>query len=423
MNAQAAEKIVRDDASDHEGQEHGDDNSEALIAERDYETPAINTMLERVAKEFGKPYGAQVGELARLCIGGNKLSAEEYYELRLFDEKYTPEQKLEFIGIRKSREIWTDAYTDNDFWGVIIDKIASGGMFKGLGLPTTETLAIYSGTVSVPAIESLKDGADIAAFLRANRNRAMFAKPVSSYQSLGSVAIDRVEDDAIRCGDGTLMPIDEFVRFVTEEFADGYLFQARVSPHVDIARICGNRIATARIVTTCVNREADVMRAALKLPVGESMADNFWRGGNIIADVDLKTGRMGRAVSGFGLDQIETPHHPDTNAPITGTVLPMWREAVDLALDGQRLLSRIPLIGWDIAISNTGPLIIEANETPDLKMMQYASGEGMLDGKFRTFVSALRDARAAEKARLKKKAMKFANAEGARQIKGAMKRA
>ena len=298
MSAQTAEKLVHEDDSDHQAQEKGENACSALIAHRDYEVPPINTMLERVAKEFGKPLGAQVGELVRLCIGGNKLSAEEYYEFRLFDEKYSTEDKLEFLGIRKYTEIWSALFKDNNVWGIVLDKIASAGMFKGFGLPTTENLAIYSETMSVPSIESLKDGAAVAAFLRANKNRALFAKPVSSHQSIGSVAIDGIEDDAIQCGDGTKIAIDDFVRFVTQEFPDGYLFQARVSPHVDIARICGNRVATVRIVTTCVAGKAEAMRAVFKLPVGDSMADNFWRGGNIVADVDMETGRLGRAVCG-----------------------------------------------------------------------------------------------------------------------------
>ena len=422
MSAQTAEKLVHEDESAHHAQENGENACSALIAHREYETPPINTMLERVAKEFGKPLGAQVGELVRLCIGGNKLSAEEYYEFRLFDEKYSTEDKLEFLGIRKYTEIWNAVFKDNNVWGIVLDKIASGGMFRGLGLPTTETLAIYSKTMSVPAIESLKDGAAVAAFLRANKNRAMFAKPVSSHQSIGSVAIDGIEDDAVRCGDGTSIAIDEFVRFVTEAFADGYLFQARVSPHVDIARICGNRVATARIVTTCVAGEADAMRAVFKLPVGDSMADNFWRGGNIVADIDMETGRLGRAVSGTGLDQVETTHHPDTDATITGTELPMWQEARDLALNAQGLLNQVPLIGWDIAISNAGPLIIEANETPDLALMQYASGRGMLDDKFKAFVQSHRESRAAEQAKMKKYAREHTKDNGMSQIKGAFKR-
>ena len=126
--------------------------------------------------------------------------------------------------------------------------------------------------------------------------------------------------------------------------------------------------------------------------------------------------------AGTGLDQVETTHHPDTDAQITGAVLPIWQEALDLALNAQSLLKQVPLIGWDIAISNNGPLIIEANETPDLALMQYASGRGMLDDKFEAFVQAHREARAAEQAKLKKYAREHTKDNGVSQIKGAFKR-
>ncbi len=421
MTVQPAEQSI-----EAEAQPTGDDvhPCASLVAERQYEVPAISTMLERVSKETGKTYGSLLGDIVRLCFAGNGLKLEEYFELRLYDDAmYTPEQKQEFVGVKKCRTTWDKITADNTMWGILVDKIACGSLFKGLGLPTSETLAVYSQTLSVPAVACLRDSEDIAQFLRENGHRSLFGKPLDSCQSLGSLAIDRVEDDAILAGDGSRIAVSDFADFVPKEFPGGYIIQSRVTPHVDIARICGNRVATVRMLTTCVEGNVEIMGTAVKIPAADSMADNYWRAGNIIAEVDPATGLVGRAVSGLGLDQVEMPNHPDSGAEITGFTLPLWDDAVDLVHCGHRVLESIPLIGWDIAISNAGPVIIEANETPDLKLMQYASGKGFLDDRFKAFLKHFNEVTAAKKAAERKATRQYFIDEDMRQVRGALKRA
>lgn len=421
MTSNPAEQLIAAEAEPSGEHEHP---CAGLMAKREYEIPAMSTMLERISKETGKSYGSLLGDIVRLCFAGNGLKLEEYFELRLYDDsKYTPEQKLEFVGIKKCRSIWEKLTADNKIWGILIDKIACGSLFKGLGLPTSETVAVYSRSMSVPALACLRDSQDIAQFLRDNGHRSLFGKPLDSCQSLGSIAIDRIENDMILAGDGSRTPVQDFADFVPKEFPDGYIIQSRVTPHVDIARVCGNRVATIRMLTTCIEGDVEVMGTVIKIPAGGSMADNYWRAGNIIAEVDPESGLVGRAVSGLGLEQVEMPNHPDTNAQITGMTLPLWDDAVELARSGHRVLESIPIIGWDIAVSNAGPVIIEANELPDLKLMQFASGKGFLDDRFKAFLKTYTETATARKAAEKKVAVKYLLDEDLRQFKGAMKRA
>ncbi len=421
MTSKPAEQSVVTEAEPSGGHEHP---CAGLMAKREYEIPAMNTMLERISKETGKSYGSLLGDIVRLCFAGNGLKLQEYFELRLYDDtRYTPEQKLEFVGAKKCRAIWEKLTAGNTTWGILMDKVACGSLLKGLGLPTSETVAIYSRSMSAPALACLRSSEDIARFLRDNGHRGLFGKPLGSCQSLGTIAIDRVENDMILAGDGSKIPVQAFADFVPDEFPDGYIIQSRVTPHADIARICGDRVATVRMVTTCIEGDVEVIGTAIKIPAGASMADNYWRSGNIIADVDPASGVVGRAVSGLGLDQVEMPVHPDTNAPITGTTLPLWDDAVELARSGHRVLNSIPLIGWDIAVSDAGPVIIEANELPDLRLLQYASGKGFFDDRFKAFLKTYAEVAGARKAAEKKEAMKNLIDEDLRQVRGAMKRA
>jgi hypothetical protein len=62
--------------------------------------------------------------------------------------------------------------------------------------------------------------------------------------------------------------------------------------------------------------------------------------------------------------------HPDTNARITGTILPLWSETKTLAILAHRSFADRVLVGWDIAITDEGPLIVEGNSSPDLDILQ-----------------------------------------------------
>ncbi|MGH6892554.1 MAG: sugar-transfer associated ATP-grasp domain-containing protein, partial [Dongiaceae bacterium] len=62
--------------------------------------------------------------------------------------------------------------------------------------------------------------------------------------------------------------------------------------------------------------------------------------------------------------------HPVTGARIEGRTLPYWSEVVDLACRAQTAFSDRPFVGWDIAILDSGPCLIEGNGGPDMDIIQ-----------------------------------------------------
>jgi glutathione synthase/RimK-type ligase-like ATP-grasp enzyme len=62
--------------------------------------------------------------------------------------------------------------------------------------------------------------------------------------------------------------------------------------------------------------------------------------------------------------------HPDTGAKIVGRKLPLWEETKALAVQAHRAFADRVLVGWDIAIANEGPVVVEGNSSPDLDITQ-----------------------------------------------------
>ena len=105
--------------------------------------------------------------------------------------------------------------------------------------------------------------------------------------------------------------------------------------------------------------------------------DNIHAGG-IAAPVDLATGRLGRATD-LGLKTTSRWHerHPATGAMILGRILPHWDAALELARRAHAAIGDRVVVGWDVAILEDGPCLVEGNGKPDVDLIQRPHRAGL----------------------------------------------
>ena len=156
-------------------------------------------------------------------------------------------------------------------------------------------------------------------------------------------------------------------------------FQERLRPHPDVEAVLGNRIGTLRVLV--VNSDiSEIVRIGWKIPAGDNMADNFWRQGNMLAAVDPMTGVVQRVVDDVYPRLAEVTHHPDSGKPLTGMQLPDWQKMREMVLTASRVWPELPFLGWDIALTDKGPLAVEVEGNGGHPMMtQLAHGQGLLE--------------------------------------------
>jgi hypothetical protein len=182
-------------------------------------------------------------------------------------------------------------------------------------------------------------------------------------------------------------PIDEaalLAHFRELSKSERYLVQLRLVPHSDLANLSGAVLTTIRMVTIR-NEDGDfeATHAVFRMPNGPgAKVDNFHAGG-LASMVDMETGALGSG-SDIGLrpNAAWHTHHPDSGAAIAGRVLPFWRETVDLARRAHAALPEWAVIGWDIAIVEDGPVVIEGNGGADLDIIQRAYRAPMGNSRF-----------------------------------------
>jgi hypothetical protein len=328
-------------------------------------------------------------EFWKLRRGAGRLSLDEYFELKLFNNNiYNGVDKRTFVGLEASRRIWFQANYRVDLFALANNKIASAIWFAVHGLPILPTIAVFHEAVGRSSSRLLRSDVELRTFLKENKNYPLFGKPIEGSRSIGSTSLECYvpSNDSLVTTAGRLISLDNFIAFVKSHAASGYQFQSRISPHATIREMCGDRLATVRLLTIMRRGEPEVFRACWKIPAGEHAADNFWRPGNLLAQLDIESGRVMRVVRGSGTEREEVSHHPDTGVRILGMNVPNWREVRQLAMDGAKLLSELPLVGWDIAPIDSGAVLVEPNVTPDFQLHQIADMRGVLDADLADFL-------------------------------------
>ena len=147
----------------------------------------------------------------------------------------------------------------------------------------------------------------------------------------------------------------------------GWVIQARVRNHPEVARLSGSPyLQCARLITlTDRGGLCNILHAHLKVIVGQNAIDNFHHGatGNVTARVHLERGTLSAAVAGHpsGAGYAAMSVHPTTGVAIEGFPLPFWAEACQLAREAARVFLPLRFVGWDIALTPDGPVLVEAN--------------------------------------------------------------
>lgn len=359
---------------------------------------AVIDTAREVHQKTGKSVLSQLREIAELRRGPGEISATDYYGYRLYDDAhYTPAQKREFIAWFHPRRVY-EALNDPHWRAACEDKLLFYALLKAFGYPHPRVHALFhpGGRISGSA-PTLRTPTEMAEFLRTGMPYPFFAKPVAEMLGRGASAVvgwDR-QSDRLCLPHGEEIGVEEYVEKHVAPHSEGYLFQERVSQHPFVQKICGESIATIRMVVLLYPEGPKLFRAAWRIPVGKNITDNFVKGktGNVKASVDPRTGVVAHAHRGAGADSarkipLDSPieRHPDTNEPVTGITLPDWEAAVSTCLTAAASFPGVKYQSWDVAMSETGPVLLELNYNGDLLLTQTPGSAGFNDAEFQAFL-------------------------------------
>ncbi|MCA1790086.1 MAG: hypothetical protein LC667_09580 [Thioalkalivibrio sp.] len=299
----------------------------------------------------GIRWSIQLREYARFrqAIG---VSPAEFYRYRLWDETRPRTERVKILSWRDRRRL-EEFFNQRSDVDLVRSKVQSDALCRTHDLPTPARLALWSasgecGDGEGPVVSTV---AGLAALIGQHPHGLVCKR---EYGGSGDHVLVFVAADGagLTRPDGSRWSVSQLAARMAG--SDTWLLQERVLPHPELVALSGSAggLATVRIVT-CLRATGDVLvlPATLKLPDQRSGLDNFGAGNPAVAVSDR--GVLGAAC--HGIDGPIIDRHPITGRAFRGIVLPDWDAAVALCRRGQQLLPTLRSIGWDIALTTTGP--------------------------------------------------------------------
>lgn len=154
-----------------------------------------------------------------------------------------------------------------------------------------------------------------------------------------------------------------------------FLIQHFVEQHDLINRIAPNTLNTVRIETVRWGATTHLHYALARFSAREeATVDNATQGGTFVG-IDLETGKLKKYGEYFDFENgAHETHHPVTGIQYEGYEIPYWDTITDLVTKLHPLFYGLAAVGWDIAITKDGPIVMEANSSPCSKMAQMTNG-------------------------------------------------
>lgn len=167
--------------------------------------------------------------------------------------------------------------------------------------------------------------------------------------------------------------IEQLVRKWLSEGEDLLLEELVVQSHF-MSEFNPSSVNTIRVISFLTKSGIITPYAFFKTGKAGSFVDNGGAGG-ILIGIDSKTGEL----ITDGIDEKRNIYvaHPDTGKRYKGAILPDWSQAIDLCKKMALELPSVKMVGWDLAHTEKGWILIEANERSQIVGPQLIFNRGL----------------------------------------------
>lgn len=146
-----------------------------------------------------------------------------------------------------------------------------------------------------------------------------------------------------------------------------YLVEEFIVQHTDISKVYPMSVNTLRLVTIKNHDTVHLVFSSMRIGNGKKV-DNLNSGGMAVL-VDMESGKI--STPGADKDGKAYFQHPMTGVDLIGAQIPFYQDSVDLVKRAALKIPELGYIGWDVAVTEKGPLIIEANHFPGHDIYQF----------------------------------------------------
>lgn len=166
---------------------------------------------------------------------------------------------------------------------------------------------------------------------------------------------------------------ESLLKFMDDNKLD--LLEEYVLQHPDIMALSPSGLNTVRIFTQIENGKLHYLGARLRVTIN-SEVDNM-AAGNPAATINIETGEVDGPGVFSDITREPVTVHPVTGVSITGFKVPFWTEIKQMMEKAVFVAPENRSVGWDVAITDKGPELIEGNHNWCKLLWQLPAEKGM----------------------------------------------
>ncbi len=288
------------------------------------------------------------------------LTIDEYYDFEF--ENQDASFRNSFLGLNEQR-FYLEHLNPIKYYSLARNKFFAHKLLENTGVRKTELFCYYQPEARfILSDECASNLNDVLLILRRKSVHSCVIKTTESSHGDNVQVINSIvylEQDAIlTCHDGKEFMLSSIIG------SDALIFESVVRQTKQFAGFNESSINTVRFMTTLwPDGSARVIATWFKVGRAGKCVDNAGSGGNVDAAIDSEKGRIYNVVQFDGWRRTKAiDRHPDSGSLLNGVVIDHWDTIKAEVIKFQQAFPYCKAAGWDIAITDEGPVIIEVND-------------------------------------------------------------
>lgn len=324
---------------------------------RDYKT--LYSELKSVSLDSGLSIAAIIKDFYGLKKKKG-LIWEEYYNFQL--EKQPKKFINSFLGINEQR-YYLDYLNPKKYYTVARNKYFTHLFLDATGIKNKARLiCYYHPEFGITTSDIGNDYISVERILKSKNVSSCVIKTTESSHGDNVYVISSIsfkEDDCTLIGfDGREIKLRDILA------NNPLIFEETIKQTDQLANFNKSSVNTIRFMTLLFpDKSVKIIATFIKIGRNGRCVDNAGGGGNVDAGIEVETGTLYNSIQFDGWRKVKKIEvHPDSGNRIERVTINNWDNIKEKVIQFQQAMPYIKAAGWDIAITDNGPYIIEVND-------------------------------------------------------------
>jgi hypothetical protein len=284
------------------------------------------------------------------------INGEYYAQSQDLHGKNIYSDYLPYKTFRKIRDAGNKISEMSGYDSLLKDKLLFERYFSSGDFNVIESLGLLTADGHAEIFKIPAKGQFLSLYRQYFIGRELFVKPRLGIKGKGAFKFSADENGVMvnnRCVDD---------QYIFGLISSPCLIQPLLHQHTIISDLHPDSLNTLRIITFHSEGGIRIFLAYLRIAAGGNITDNN-PVSRIVARVDTRTGCLER--NGYWIKKsgvMPVCEHPDTGVRFSEVVMPHFKECLELTKAAHALIPSMQSVGWDVAITPQGPILMEGNQ-------------------------------------------------------------